>query len=382
MSGRLQQGVAERTVWHWVPVVLAPVTAAIAVWNLAESADGGGLDAAGWFRGLVGVAAPLIILVTWLFVWRRSDDARARITMMAVATVGIFGATWSHPGLAGALSFAMPLTWLVAATTRSAMLWTCTIMASATTGLVMGGIADPWIVVFTAAFSIALSAAIGFSLARLQEQVDLRQQLLEELQQKQDEVALLSAEGAAERERAAVLRDVHDAVTQNLTAIVMQSRTPGHDPALIEELAAEALEETRALLVRATPRQLEAGVTTAIERLAHRLERETGVSVTTELAVIHQSLEGEIVLLRAAQESLANIRRHAEATAVSVVLQADEGATVLTVSDDGRGATQQTLLGGRGLSGVRERVLQAGGTFSVEGSQGTTITISLPEAHA
>ena len=382
MSAQVQQSVAGWTVWHWVPVVLAPATAAIAVWNLWASASHSTLDAAGWFRGLTGVAAPLLILLTWLLVWRRSEDARARLAMMLVATLGIFGATWSHPGLAGALSFVMPLTWLVAASTRSAMLWTCVIMASAATGLIAGGIADPWIVVFTAIFSIALSAAIGFSLSRLQEQVDLRQQLLEELEQKQDEVALLSAEGAAERERAAVLRDVHDAVTQNLTAIVMQSRMPGHDPTLIEELASEALEETRALLVRAAPRQLEDGVTTAIERLAQRLARETGIAVTTDLAVIHHSFESEIVLLRAAQESFANIRKHAGATAVSVVLQADERATLLSVSDNGPGAMQETLLGGRGLSGVRERVLQAGGTFSVDGSSGTTVTITLPETHS
>lgn len=365
-------------IWHFAVLVLALATSAVAVWNLVESAGAQALPPLEWMRGIAGIVIPLVVIATWLWARPRIDRRAVHLTLMIVATIAILVLTWSYPGFAGALSFLMPLTWLAAPGPRSAMAWTTILMASASIGMVLGGIANPWFVVFTAIFSIALSAAIGLSIQKLHAQVQIRQHLLEELQQKQDEVSLLSAESAAARERAAVLRDVHDAVTQNLTAIVMQARMPGHDPKLIEELAEEALEETRALLLKSTPRQLGQGATTAIARLAERFERETGIDVRTELAQTPLSLEGEIVLLRVAQEALANVRKHSRASSVAIELRSNGSEATLHITDDGIGFDGQSGASGQGLQGIRERVSAAGGNIEIDGSAGTSLTVALP----
>ncbi|HIY66144.1 MAG TPA: hypothetical protein H9830_07695 [Candidatus Agrococcus pullicola] len=366
------------TIWHVVVLVLAPATSAVAVWEFATSVPEQPLRGIDWAQSTAGIALPLLIVGAWLLARPRIDRTAVHTALMAFATLCAFGMTWSNPGLTGALSFIMPLTWLASPDAKRAIIWTVTIMVSAAVGLLAGGVFDPMSVVFTAVFIIALSCGIGLSIQKLEQQVHARQRLLEELQQSQDEVALLSAESAATRERASVLRDVHDAVTQNLTAIVMQSRLPAPDAALIEELADEALEETRALLLKATPRQLEDGVVTAIMRLAERFERETGIAVELDVRQVPQSLESEIVLLRAAQEALGNIRKHAQASNVRVSLSNASDGTTLCIADDGIGYDADRIPPGRGLQGVSERVAESSGEFTISGPSGTTFTVTLP----
>jgi signal transduction histidine kinase len=87
----------------------------------------------------------------------------------------------------------------------------------------------------------------------------------------------------------------------------------------------------------------------------------------------------EVVLLRAAQEAFANVRRHAHARSVVVRLErADRGVT-LTVSDDGRGLGPE-VSDGFGLSGMRDRVRSVGGTLAVGPGDdgGTTLRARVP----
>jgi signal transduction histidine kinase len=115
-------------------------------------------------------------------------------------------------------------------------------------------------------------------------------------------------------------------------------------------------------------------------------------------------------MLRVAQEALANVRKHARAASVDVVLSYADDTIALTVIDDGvgfdsaggdpstrlrlaRGADREpnesarTPLserseskGGYGLHGMRDRVAEAGGTFEVHSSagKGTTIRAVVP----
>ena len=366
------------TIWHVVVLVLAPATSAVAVWEFATSVPEQPLRGIDWAQSTAGIALPLLIVGAWLLARPRIDRTAVHTALMAFATLCAFGMTWSNPGLTGALSFIMPLTWLASPDAKRAIIWTVTIMVSAAVGLLAGGVFDPMSVVFTAVFITALSCGIGLSIQKLEQQVHARQRLLEELQQSQDEIALLSAETAATKERAAVLRDVHDAVTQNLTAIVMQSRAPSLDPVLIEDLAEEALEETRALLLKATPRQLEEGVATAIRRLAGRFERETGIAVELDVRGVGQDLESEIVLLRVAQEALANVRKHSRARNVRISLHATSDECVLRIADDGVGCDTERTARGNGLRGISDRVAECAGAFTLDGTDGTALTVVLP----
>jgi signal transduction histidine kinase len=84
------------------------------------------------------------------------------------------------------------------------------------------------------------------------------------------------------------------------------------------------------------------------------------------------------VLLRCAQEGLANVRKHSAAANARVELTVASGDARLVLSDDGRGfpAEQRS---GFGLTGLRDRLALAGGTLEVDGTPGATaLTATLP----
>jgi signal transduction histidine kinase len=82
-------------------------------------------------------------------------------------------------------------------------------------------------------------------------------------------------------------------------------------------------------------------------------------------------------LMAVLSESLSNASRHAEATAVDVVLTVGDQVS-LSVTDDGRGFGEE--VSESGLRYMRERALKHGGTFTVTSSagQGTTVCWQVP----
>ncbi len=88
--------------------------------------------------------------------------------------------------------------------------------------------------------------------------------------------------------------------------------------------------------------------------------------------------EVEVTLLRAAQEALANVARHARATRVGLTLSYMEDLVTLDVRDDGVGFEPSRT--GFGLTGMRQRVQGVGGRLAVESApgEGTAISASVP----
>jgi signal transduction histidine kinase len=115
----------------------------------------------------------------------------------------------------------------------------------------------------------------------------------------------------------------------------------------------------------------------SLQELGRRLEGDD-LRITVETAQVPQE-HGE-VLYRAAQEALTNVRRHARASQAVVQLSKSGGSWRLVVRDDGVGFEDAAVESGWGLIGLRERVLQLGGTVDVasEPGAGTCLTVSLP----
>jgi signal transduction histidine kinase len=123
----------------------------------------------------------------------------------------------------------------------------------------------------------------------------------------------------------------------------------------------------------------------AIKRTVVRWQDETNIPVsmtTTGVpAPLHPAIE--VTLLRAAQEGLANIRKHAQATAVQLTLSYMGDVVMLDVQDNGvgiNGAAPSAFSGGYGLQAMRERAEALGGTVEIENEPtvGTTVVVSIP----
>jgi signal transduction histidine kinase len=86
-----------------------------------------------------------------------------------------------------------------------------------------------------------------------------------------------------------------------------------------------------------------------------------------------------VALVRIAQEALANVRQHAAATSVRVRLRFDDPVT-LSITDDGQGFDPETVDGGFGLRGLRDRITEVHGALDVRSAPegGTTVEVRVP----
>jgi signal transduction histidine kinase len=198
------------------------------------------------------------------------------------------------------------------------------------------------------------------------------------------EVATLAA--ASERNRLA--REVHDTLGHYLTVINVQleaARAVMHTDAARGALAvnrAQALAKDGLTAVRQSVRALrENGRVEAVgEQLASLVaavrDEEFEATFTTVGEPRPVSAGVALALHRTALEALTNVRRHAAATTVTVLLEfLDDGRIVLSVRDDGRGAS--ALESGFGLMGIRERAEQLGGSVSMRTAPGEGFALQL-----
>jgi signal transduction histidine kinase len=245
---------------------------------------------------------------------------------------------------------------------------------------------------------VAVWATVG--LFRLQRRDALtRQRLLDELQDVQDELERRQRAAGALAERARIARDLHDTLAQELSGSRMllqaaeRDRTTDPDRAwrhvhLVSEALGEHLAETRRIIDDLTPAQLEdTSLETALRDLCARAQRDGAahrITFTGDGLPRTIGPEAAKALLRVAQGALANVREHAKAENVLVILSTQSGQTVLQVRDDGIGfspaRTRSERGRGFGLPALRERIRSCGGTFSLESAvgRGTLITAALP----
>ena len=191
-------------------------------------------------------------------------------------------------------------------------------------------------------------------------------------------------------ERNRLAREIHDGLGHYLTSIHIQLKAAQavlkENPDVAQEamnkaeyLAQEALNDVRRSVTALRADQPSLGnVSEAIRELIPT--DSDGPTYTFEVTGKERELPPSIswMLYRAAQETLTNIRKHAEASRVDIRLNYDDRQVNLTVTDDGRGA--DSLDGGFGISGLRERVQILGGTMDVVTTpgKGFSVQISAP----
>ena len=210
-----------------------------------------------------------------------------------------------------------------------------------------------------AVVSIAFALWMGYWVSRVIDQSKERASLIAELQQSRAEVVRLSHDAGAAAERARLAGEIHDTLAQGFTSIIALLQAA--DPELADErlalavrTARENLAESRELVAALSPSALASGsLPDAVRRQVSRFTEESGIPATVRLTGEARELPiaAEVVLLRAAQEALANVRRHAGAHTVGVLLAYAETTVRLVVRDDGCGFDQVAAAGSAGGSG-------------------------------
>ena len=189
-------------------------------------------------------------------------------------------------------------------------------------------------------------------------------------------------------ERQRMAREIHDTLAQGLTGIITQlqaAEQASDDPAgwrrhfeAATRLARESLSEARRSVDALRPEPLETGrLPAALADVAGRWSALHGITVqvTTTGTARPVPAEAEVVLLRTAQEGLANVARHAQATNAWVTLSYMEQEVALDVRDDGRGF-EPAQADGFGLVAMRQRVEGLSGTLQIESEPGAGTAIS------
>jgi PAS domain S-box-containing protein len=218
---------------------------------------------------------------------------------------------------------------------------------------------------------------------------------------------LLSAElmRMQDEERRRIGRDLHDSTGQTLAALELGLAQLMHDSGAVTaggqarlehcaRLATQCSNEIRTASYLLHPPLLdELGLLSALRWLADGFRDRSAIEVRLDLPEAMGRLppDDELSLFRVAQEALTNIHRHAASPWAAVRLKVQSNSVMLEVEDAGRGMPRpyDTATGangaplGVGLAGMRERIRQIGGTFSVESTGAgtrvrTTISISPP----
>jgi signal transduction histidine kinase len=248
--------------------------------------------------------------------------------------------------------------------------------------------------VATAVFTVAFSVAFGRWVLGIITQSYDRASLIEQLSQTRAELARANRRAGVLAERQRLSGEIHDTVAQGFTSIIMLLQAADADVerqpaaarghlALALETARDNLAEARALVAALAPAGLEPGaLDAALRRLAATADGHPGAAARFEVrgTAVPLPRPAEVMLLRVAQEALANARKHARAGQVIVGLRYGEGQVSLDVTDDGSGFDPGQAAGGYGLPGMRARAEEAGGRLQVRSSPGcgTTVSVVVP----
>jgi signal transduction histidine kinase len=201
-------------------------------------------------------------------------------------------------------------------------------------------------------------------------------------------------------ERRRIARNLHDSLGQHLTSVKMNldmlSRSAAPNQAEALSAALESVErsivETRTLSCLLHPPLLdEVGFASAARWFTDEFAKRSGIEVKLDLPDGIDRLPEltEIALFRILQESLTNVHRHSGSSSVEIGLNVTENKALLSVRDFGCGMPARSRPGfdlngshvGVGLSGMRERITDLGGSFDIESdSHGTAIIVALPLA--
>ncbi|MER6343031.1 sensor histidine kinase [Streptomyces sp. NPDC001595] len=316
---------------------------------------------------------------------------------LTVLVLALSGLAYLRTSYAALFMVTLPHYWMFGRTPRASMVF----LALATAGTLGGG----WVrqgssaeffgeTAVSTLIVVAVGVLIGLWAHAVVAQSAERARLIGELERTQAQLSEAHQRQGAADERERIAREIHDTLAQGFASIVVLAEAAraglGTDPERsdrqlrsIESTARENLAEARELVGAAAGRggAVSGPVTETLRRILGRFAEDTGLTVDAELTELDCDQQTRIALLRCTQESLANVRKHARASTVGVVLARLPYEVELEITDDGIGfAVEESA--GFGLDGMRKRLAELGGRLTVTSSigDGTRVLATIPVA--
>lgn len=259
---------------------------------------------------------------------------------------------------------------------------------------------------FLATLMLYMSMVREKEVAERERTLSALQQATQENDALQEELLRRAREAGVDEERARLSREIHDTVAQGLVGVIRQLETVGGELeaeagaqetggadggadggdvrrriALAEEAARDCLVEARRAVEALAPYQLtEAGTAHGLGELVARWARTHRIVATFDADDAPSHGPHAAVLVRIAQEALANVARHSGAQTVTVTLSGSEEEQSLQVTDDGRGFDVETITRGHGLANMAQRVEEVGGRLHLSSHErrGASVIATVP----
>jgi len=183
-----------------------------------------------------------------------------------------------------------------------------------------------------------------------------------------------------EAERVRISKDLHDGLGQSL--LLIKNKVALSKDNTTGELLDTAISELRSIARSLHPMQLEKlGLSKAAEHLLDQIDRETEIFVSSEIEELKGVLkkEEELQLYRILQESINNVLKHSEASALRVLFKKIEKGVELKIEDNGKGFDFSEKLNdfqSLGLKTLKERIASMQGSMKVTSEKGTGTSLS------
>jgi signal transduction histidine kinase len=251
-------------------------------------------------------------------------------------------------------------------------------------------------------YALGTQLAITLENARLyrlsQDELAERRKAEQRLERSRKELRALSThlQSLREDERTHIAREIHDELGQSLTALkldlsFLSKRLSTDDTSLVYQTKSMArltdaiIRSVKRISTELRPVVLdELGLIAAVDWQTKEFERRTEIKCQLNIELADDNIPKHMAtaVFRTFQETLTNISRHARATEVTVNMGIKEDRLILTVSDNGKGITDEKILspGSLGILGMRERALSLKGDLAISGKKGkgTTVKLSIP----
>lgn len=233
-------------------------------------------------------------------------------------------------------------------------------------------------VAFSAVVYGVIQAATAMSVrATIKEARAQRELAIAHAELKATTAALTETSRSAERLR--IARDLHDAVGHQLTALTLELELAAHKPELAatqvghaRDIARDLLTEVRSVVsdLRLHPPDLGDALESMVEDIP---EPEVRMNIAKSLPTDEEQV---LALVRCVQEIVTNAIKHSHARTLWIDVTHEGDEVILAARDNG--IARGEIMPGAGLTSIRERARQLGGTAHFTADSGFAVEIRIP----